>query len=157
VEAKGGLKMRKYLFLILSIVSVLGISACDNKDQKADELPEFVEVDLTVNPEKGNVNEQMTFEAKVTQGDENVEDADEVTFEIWRAKDEKHEKIKVEHTEDGIYRLEKSFQQEGTYYIISHVTARDMHNMPKKVFVVGTPSEPEDPNESKNDMNMEGH
>jgi hypothetical protein len=29
--------------------------------------------------------------------------------------------------------------------------------MPKKVFVVGTPSEPEDPSESKNSMNMEGH
>jgi len=149
--------MKKFLFLILIIVAVLIISACNNKDKKADELPEFVEVDLKVNPEKGNVNEPMVFEVKVTQGDENVEDADEVTFEIWRSKDEQHEKIKVEHTADGIYRLEKSFQQEGTYYIISHVTARDMHNMPKKVFVVGTPSEPEDPNESKNEMNMEGH
>lgn len=149
--------MRKYLFLILIIVSVLSISACNNEENKADELPDFVEVDLTVNPEKGNVNEPMVFEAKVTQGAESVEDADEVTFEIWRSKDEKHEKIKVEHTTDGIYRLEKSFQQEGTYYIISHVTARDMHNMPKKVFVVGTPSEPEDPSESKNHMNMEGH
>jgi hypothetical protein len=149
--------MKKYIFLILIIVSVLSISACNNKDQKAGELPEFVEVKLTVNPEKGNVNEPMVFEAKVTQGDENVEDADEVSFEIWRAKDEKHEKIKVEHAEDGIYRLEKTFQQEGTYYIISHVTARDMHNMPKKVFVVGTASEPEDPSESKDDMNMEGH
>ncbi|MEC1521338.1 FixH family protein [Neobacillus niacini] len=149
--------MRKYLFFMLIIVSVLSISACNNKDKKADELPEFVEVELTINPEKGNVNEPIVFEAKVTQGDENVEDADEVTFEIWRAHDEKHEKIKVEHTENGIYRLEKSFQQEGTYYIISHVTARDMHNMPKKEFVVGTASEPEDPSESKDSMKMEGH
>ena len=74
-----------------------------------------------------------------------MEDADKVTFEIWRSKDEKHEKIDVTHAEDGIYRLEKSFQQEGTYYIISHVTARDMHNMPKKEFIIGTASEPEDP------------
>ncbi|MEH7014368.1 FixH family protein [Neobacillus niacini] len=152
--------MKKFLFLILIIVSVLFISACNNKDQKSDDLPEFVEVELTVNPEKGIVNEPIVFEAKVTQGDENVEDADEVKFEIWRAKDEKHEKIKVEHTTDGIYRLEKSFQQEGTYYIISHVTARDMHNMPKKIFIVGTPSEPEDPSESNHSMDgmdMEGH
>jgi hypothetical protein len=149
--------MKKYLLLTLIFVSVLSISACNNKDKKADELPEFVEVDLTVNPEKGNVDEPLVFEAKVTQGDENVEDADEVTFEIWRSKDEKHEKIKVEHIADGIYSLKKSFQQEGTYYIISHVTARDMHNMPKKVFVVGTPSEPEDPSETKDSMNMEGH
>lgn len=152
--------MKKFLFLILIIVSVLFISACNNKEQKSDDLPEFVEVELTVNPEKGNVNEPIVFEAKVTQGDENVEDADEVKFEIWRAKDEKHEKIVVEHAEDGIYRFEKSFEQDGTYYIISHVTARDMHNMPKKVFVVGTPSEPEDPSESNHSMegmDMEGH
>jgi hypothetical protein len=152
--------MKKFLFFVLIIVSVLSISACNNNNNKADELPEFVEVVLTVNPEKGNANEPIIFEAKVTQGDENVEDADKVTFEIWRSKDEKHEKIEVKHTEDGIYRLEKSFAQEGTYYIISHVSARDMHNMPKKEFIVGTASEPEDPNESKDsmeEMDMEGH
>lgn len=140
------------------VLAFLLVSACNNKQHPAnDELPEFVEVNLTVTPENGKANEPIVFEAKVTQGDENVEDADEVKFEIWRAKDEEHEKITVEHSEDGIYRLEKTFQQEGTYYIISHVTARDMHNMPKEVFVVGTPSEPEDPSESKDDMNMEGH
>ena len=105
------------------------------------------------------MNEPIIFEAKITQGDENVEDADEVTFEIWRSKDEKHEKIDVKHAEDGIYRLEKTFEQEGTYYIISHVTARDMHNMPKKEFVVGNASEPEDPKDAKDsmEMDMEGH
>lgn len=155
--------MKKILFLLFIIVSVLSLSACNNNDDKADEaekLPEFVEVTLTVSPEKGNANEPITFEAKVTQGDENVEDADKVTFEIWRAKDEKHEKMEVKHAENGIYRLEKSFAQEGTYYIISHVSARDMHNMPKKEFIVGTASEPEDPNESKDSMegmDMEGH
>ena len=60
------------------------------------------------------------------------------------SKADKHEKVEIKHTENGIYRLEKSFPQEGTYYIISHVTARDMHNMPKKEFTIGTPSEPED-------------
>ena len=140
------------------VIAFLLVSACNNKQHPANnELPEFVEVNLTVTPENGKANEPIVFEAKVTQGDENVEDADEVKFEIWRAKDEEHEKITVEHSEDGIYRLEKTFQQEGTYYIISHVTARDMHNMPKEVFVVGTPSEPEDPSESKDHMNMEGH
>jgi outer membrane lipoprotein-sorting protein len=148
--------MKKFLFLSLAIVLLLFISACNNKDNSGEELPEFVEVELTINPENGQVNDPITFEAKVTQGDENVEDA-EVTFEIWRAKDEKHEKIDVKHAEKGIYRLEKPLEQEGTYYIISHVTARDMHNMPKKEFIVGTASEPEDPNEQKDNMNMEGH
>jgi hypothetical protein len=152
--------MKKILFLSFMVLSVFIISACNNKEQQEqadDKVPEFVEVNLSVTPEPGKANEPIVFEAKVTQGEENVEDADEVKFEIWRAKDEKHEKIEVEHSEDGIYRLEKAFEQEGTYYIISHVTARDMHNMPKKEFVVGTASEPEDPDEMKDSMNMEGH
>ena len=150
--------MKKILLMSLLVLSVILVCACNKEDHSANkDLPEFVEVDLSINPEKGKVNEPIVFEAKVTQGDENVEDADEVKFEIWRAKDEKHEKFTVEHTENGIYRLEKTFQQEGTYYIISHVTARDMHNMPKKVFVIGEPSEPEDPSEAHDDMNMEGH
>lgn len=154
--------MKKFKILSLLFLALLIVSACGNKenqdqDQADKELPEFVEVKLTITPEHGQANEPIIFEAKVTQGEENVEDADEVKFEIWRAKDENHEKVKVQHAEDGIYRLEKSFAQEGTYYIISHVTARDMHNMPKEEFVIGTASEPEDPNESKDSMDMEGH
>jgi hypothetical protein len=150
--------MKKFLLVSLSILFIMIISGCNSKDndQTSDELPEFVEVKLSVMPEKGQVNEPITFEAKVTQGEENVEDAEKVTFEIWRAKDEKHEKMEIKHAEDGIYRLEKTFQKEGTYYIISHVTARDMHNMPKEVFVVGAASEPEDPNEAHDSMDMEG-
>jgi hypothetical protein len=154
--------MKKFKILSILILALLIVSACGNKDnqnQADNELPEFVEVKLTVTPEHGQVNEPIIFEAKVTQGEEDVEDADEVKFEIWRAKDENHEKVEVQHAEDGIYRLEMSFAQEGTYYIISHVTARDMHNMPKKEFVIGTASEPEGPEESKDSMegmDMEG-
>lgn len=123
--------------------------SCNKKDQE-DTLPQMVEVNLSIKPNPGELGKPVTFEAKVTQGKDQVEDA-EVIFEIWRAKNDKHEKVEIKHSENGVYRLEKSFNQEGTYYIISHVTARDMHNMPKKEFVVGTPSEPEDAN-AKNSM-----
>lgn len=151
--------MKKNLIWALAILTLLVLTAC-NKNQPSNEVPEMLDVKLTVNPEKGEINQPIIFEAKVTQGNENVEDAKSVKFEIWRAHAEEHEKIDVKHAEDGIYRLEKTFQEEGTYYIISHVTARDMHNMPKKEFVVGTPSEPEDPSDAKDsmeDMDMEGH
>jgi len=123
--------------------------SCNKKDQE-DNLPQMVEVDLSIKPNPGELGKPITFEAKVTQGKDQVEDA-EVIFEIWRAKNDNHEKVEIKHSENGIYRLKKAFNQEGTYYIISHVTARDMHNMPKKEFVVGTPSEPEDAN-GKNTM-----
>jgi len=44
---------------------------------------------------------------------------------------------------NGVYVLERGFSIEGTYYIYAHVTAEKMHNMPKKEFVIGQPSEPE--------------
>lgn len=135
--------MKKMIFALLVLLLGVGIlTACSQDEDEVEPL--FIEVDLSISPEKGEVHEPVTFEAKVTYGEENVTDADEVLFEIWRAHDENHEKIEVKHAEDGIYRLEQTFEQEGTYYIISHVTARDMHNMPKKEFVIGEPSEPEE-------------
>ncbi|MED3625454.1 FixH family protein [Bacillus thermocopriae] len=151
--------VRKISFMITVLLLILTATACNKQADHPNNPPEMIEVDLSVNPKKAKPNEPVVFEAKVTQGKEVVTDADEVVFEIWRAKDEKHTKIEVKHVENGIYRLEKTFSQEGTYYIISHVTARDMHNMPKKEFVVGKPSEPEINNEkeSMDEMNMEEH
>ncbi|WP_042457490.1 FixH family protein [Neobacillus dielmonensis] len=150
----------KKLLLGIMVLFLLGLmAACNKDDQGKNDVPELLEVKLSITPEKATANQPVTFEAKVTQGGEAVTDADEVKFEIWRAKDEHHEKIKIEHAENGIYRLEKSFPQDGTYYIISHVTARDMHNMPKKEFIIGEPSEPEDgkSSDSMEGMDMEGH
>ncbi|MEH7437057.1 FixH family protein [Neobacillus drentensis] len=136
--------MKKLVFVFISVLVLSLMASCSNQHENHSEQPQMLDVDLTVNPEKGEINEPITFSAKVTQGKEKVNDADEVLFEIWRSKDEKHEKVEIKNPKNGIYSLEKAFQQEGTYYIISHVTARDMHNMPKKEFIVGKPSEPED-------------
>ncbi|MFJ7725700.1 FixH family protein [Neobacillus sp. NPDC097160] len=152
--------MKKFLSIFLTVLFLSIAVSCDQQQKEnAGKPPEMIDVVLSVKPSTEELNKPITFEAKVTQGNENVNDADAVIFEIWRAKDEKHEKIEIKHAENGVYRLEKTFQQEGTYYIISHVTARDMHNMPKKEFIVGTPSEPEDPKakDSMDDMNMDDH
>lgn len=134
--------MKKLLLTIMITFAGIITAACSQ--QEVEEEPQFLDVQLTVFPEKAQVNEEITFEAKVTYGPEEVKDADEVKFEIWRAHAEEHEKIVVEHSENGIYRLKKSFNDEGTYYLVAHVTARSMHNMPKIEFIVGNPSEPED-------------
>ena len=152
--------MKKLFVFLMTVLCLSIVISCSNKKEQADDLPQMVDVALTVQPDPGKMNEPITFEAKVTQGKDKVADA-EVIFEIWRSKDDKHEKVEIKHTENGIYRLEKSFPQEGTYYIISHVTARDMHNMPKKEFTIGTPSEPEDASSKDTmdgmEMNEEGH
>jgi hypothetical protein len=148
--------MKKLLLLLITIL-LLGIAvSCSQQEEGAGDLPKIVEVDLSIKPATGEVNKPITFEATVTQGNEKINDAN-VVFEVWRAKDQAHKKITIKNPENGVYRLKKTFQEEGTYYIISHVTARDMHNMPKKEFVVGTPSEPEDAKatDSMDGMNMD--
>jgi hypothetical protein len=124
--------MKRILFLSLCVLFVL--AGC-SKDEKLDELPEFVEVVIKT-PETINVNEEVVIEALVTQGDEKVEDAEKVEFELWKSDQETHEKILGEHQGNGIYTIKKTFQEAGDYFVIAHVTARDMHNMPKKEFRV---------------------
>ncbi|MEH7416689.1 FixH family protein [Neobacillus drentensis] len=148
--------MKKLILLLIACLSLSVAVSCSNDQEKTGNMPEMVDVNLSVKPNPGEPNKPLIFEARVTQGKEKINDA-EVTFEIWRSKAANHEKITVKHTEDGVYRLEKTFQQEGTYYIISHVTARDMHNMPMKEFTVGKPSEKEDSttDHTMDSMNMD--
>lgn len=148
--------MKKVMILVISFLLLGVVSACSNETKKTNEIPQMLNVELSVKPDKIKPNEPVTFEAKVTQDNKPVNDADEVVFEIWRANAAQHEKIEIKHPKNGIYSLKKTFSEEGTYYIISHVTARNMHNMPKKEFIVGTPSTPENSNtNSMNGMNMD--
>lgn len=87
-------------------------------------------------PETIKVNEEVVIKVLVTQGDEKVEDADKVEFEINKSGEETSEKIIGRHKGDGIYFITKTFQDVGEYSVIAHVTARDMYNMPKKEFTV---------------------
>ncbi|WP_034301015.1 FixH family protein [Bacillus cihuensis] len=140
--------MRKKVGSMLVIVLMIVLVACSNLQEK-DIEPKMLNVDLTINPKQAEVNDVVTFKAKVTYGDEEVMDADEVKFEIWRSQSENHETIEVKHLKDGVYQLEKTFSEEGTYYVYAHVTAKDLHNMPKEEFVIGTASEPEEKSTSK--------
>ncbi|WP_285766021.1 FixH family protein [Peribacillus sp. SI8-4] len=118
---------------------------------KEEEIPKMLNVDLAVDPIQGQVKEPVKFQAKVTYGDDKVKDADDVSFEIWLANSADHEKIAAKHIGNGIYEIVKTFDEEGTYYVYAHVTARDSHNMPKEEFVIGKPSPPEQ-NDGKKEM-----
>lgn len=133
---------------LLAIVMLFVLTACstnNNSDSQAsNEELDFLDVQLTITPEKAQVNEPIQFQAKVMFGSKPVKKAEEVTFEIWRSQSENHEKVVVNHVKDGNYELTKAFAEEGTYYIYAHVTAEGMHSMPKKEFVVGKPSAAEE-------------
>lgn len=87
-------------------------------------------------PEQIAANKDLVLQAKVTQTDKPVDDAKEVMFELWRGDEQEHEKIEAKLTSDGIYQIEKQFAEPGDYTMIAHVTAREMHTMPKKTFQV---------------------
>ena len=124
--------MKKFFLLLFS--SVLIFVGCSNQTTDHQEIPELIEVAVETSPSTLTVKEVIRIEAKVTQGEEVVKDADEMKFEIWKdgQTDDQHEKISGKlDKEKGVYYIEKAFDEPGHYNVISHVTARDMHNMPK--------------------------
>lgn len=138
--------MKKYVLLILAMMLVLAGCGSKNDDTQGQSLPTpaMIDVALTLSPDHIEAGTSVTISAKVTQANENVEDADEVLFEVWKKDDKEHEMINGVHQGEGVYTIEKSFDAEGVYYVISHVTARSMHNMPKKEFIVGNPEDHHD-------------
>lgn len=135
--------------IALIVLATLFITACSSneKDKNNQGQPhignlEVIAVQTHITPEKGQPGAPIKIEALVTQGTEKVLDANEVLFEIWRKGQEgEHEKILGSHKGEGIYAIEKAFTEEGLYYVISHVTARQMHTMPTNAFVIGKVSD----------------
>lgn len=144
--------MKRILSLIVCIVFVSILGACGENsndehanhmssnggsDMEEEQTIEPLQVDLQI-PDTINPNQATKIQAFVTVGNEKVDDANEVMFEIWK-EGAKEESEMLEGTSDGegVYSVEETFEAEGTYFVVSHVTARDMHNMPKKEVTVG--------------------
>ncbi len=106
------------------------------------------------------VNEEVVLSVKVTQGDEAVDDADSVEFEVWESgMRDASEMIDGQLTEDGVYEAKYTFDHDGVYYMFAHTTARGLHVMPKQELTVGTPDMskvmPDESDDSMSDMNHE--
>ena len=135
--------MRKWLFLLLAVVCGLVVTACSENNQEetgkgeASGAPVPLEVAIRL-PKMIQPNQEVKVEAMVTQGKEKVEDADEVKFEIWKKGQAHHKMLTGKHEKDGVYSVQTSFAEKGSYFVIAHVTARGIHNMPQKEFSVGT-------------------
>ncbi len=82
--------------------------------------------------------EEMMLEALVTQGEELVNDANEVTFEVWQEGQKEHSEM-VDYTDvdEGVYSAPFTFGEEAVYFVQPHVTARGMHVMPVHEIAVG--------------------
>lgn len=138
LNEKDGVYLKRLLFIILMVILV-GCSPSLNGESNntLDEIPQMVEVKIKTTPEDILPNKEINIHAHVSQGNEDVDDADEVLFEIWKRGQEEHKKIPGESQGNGIYAVNTNFDEEGIYYIVAHVTARQMHLMPKKELIVG--------------------
>lgn len=132
-----GICMKK---LLIVAASVLMLTACGQESKQGGheghsssaETKEVkpLTVDLKV-PTKVKVGDKVEITATVKHGDEAVNQADEVMFELIKDKDMKNSvKEKVKNAEKGVYTLEYIFKEKGNYNVISHVTAHNQHTMP---------------------------
>ncbi|GGH22804.1 FixH family protein [Paenibacillus segetis] len=132
------IKLSSILTLVI-ILMIIGGCSKENHSMHSDEgALEPIQVNLQITPNEPSAGEPVTFEAKVTYGGENVDDAKEVIFEFWKEgnDDAKHTKVTVTSEGQGLYKHGETFLEPGIYYVISHVTAHDQHSMPMVKFTV---------------------
>jgi hypothetical protein len=133
--------MKRKIGLLVAVFILATLAACGKEEQGIKdtdgEMPLPLEVELTVT-EQVEVDGTVEMAAVVTQGDEKIEDADEVVFEIWEeGKKDESVKIDSKNEKDGLYTGETTFDHEGLFHVQVHVTARALHLMPKKEVTVG--------------------
>ncbi len=105
-----------------------------NHDSPSSDEIRSLEVDLQA-PESIQSGEAAEFTAHVTSNEEDVSDADQVMFEVLQG-EESMEMVEVEHTENGEYVFEYTFEEPGEYSVIAHVDAYQLHTMPEESVTV---------------------
>ena len=131
--------MKKFLILFITLIFMM--TGCTNSESEVnkEEERELLEVDL-IAPEDILAGNEVVLAAEVKLGEEKVEDADEVKFEVRKVGDENSEMIEAAHQGKGMYEIKKIFKEDGEYLVTAHVTARSMHNMPSEKITVGNPA-----------------
>lgn len=153
--------MKKKLGFLMLTFMLIALAACGNDNAKGDpdtDLDELQSLDVELHvTEEADVDETVDMEADVTYGDENVDDADEVIFEVWEEGDQDNsEMIDSTNNEDGSYSAETAFDHDGLFHVQVHVTARDLHTMPKKEITVGEGGEYDEAVNAEDEFDTDG-
>ncbi|MED3980721.1 FixH family protein [Priestia megaterium] len=119
---------------IFIISLCLLLTACGQEPAQSTnaEQPKPLDVNLQ-GPEALQKNESGIYKAEVTYGDEKVknDDVEMIEFEIEKKDGEgKGKMLKPKQIGEGVYEIQTSFSEPGTYTVQSHVSAKGTHNMP---------------------------
>ncbi len=119
----------------ISIISLcLLLTACGQEPAQSTnaEQPKPLDVNLQ-GPGALQKNESGIYKAEVTYGDEKVknDDVEMIEFEIEKKDGEgKGKMLNPKQIGEGVYEIQTSFSEPGTYTVQSHVSAKGTHNMP---------------------------
>ncbi|WP_026691253.1 FixH family protein [Alteribacter aurantiacus] len=136
------------------------VTACgqeeENGNESATDEQNFGPIEVEVLMDEEGDPGDWELQALVTQGDDPVNDADEVTFEVWRqGQKEDSDMLDYEDVTDGVYTASYTFEDEDVYYVVPHVTARDMHVMPTHQIIIGDAEVKEEEEEHDHDHDDE--
>ncbi|MFG6149782.1 FixH family protein [Halobacillus sp. B23F22_1] len=133
--------MIKHLIIFTCIILLAACGTSQDNESASEEDTEIVqpEVEVVFEDEPLPISEETSIQAIVTADDEPIIDADYVEFEIWNEAEgeEESETIEAEHQEEGLYEIDYTFEESGTYQVIAHTQARDVHTMPQVEVQVG--------------------
>lgn len=132
------------MLAVLAISAAILVACGDEAETPVDtnaNVNDVIEVKVDIlTPEAVEAKEVVKLEVKLTQGDEIVNDADDVKFEVWESgMRDAGQMIDGEFVGDGIFSAETTFDHDGVYYMYAHTNARGMHIMPKQQITVGNP------------------
>lgn len=153
--------MQRKTGILIMLLGLIVLSACnsesDNTSEETEEALPMLEVEFEL-PEAAGVDEEIAMEAVVTYGDEKVKDADEVMFEFWeKGNEDDSTKIEAKNNKDGTYTARTTFDRDGVFEMYAHVTARDLHTMPKKSITVGEGASEENGHATVDDEQEQAH
>lgn len=124
--------------LFIGLLGLLG--ACNKEEEELiTEAPEIFQLaaEFTA-PEMADVGETVALKTIVTQGEEKVDEADEVVYEVWEEGEKATSKmIESVNEGNGVYTAETSFDHDGLFHIQVHVTANAQHTMPLVEVTIG--------------------
>jgi hypothetical protein len=124
---------RQSIIVVVLLAVAFIVVACQGNEQEDISLDASpLEVEFTTNTDVTlTLSQTIELSILVTQDGDAVEDAEEVSFEIWYAGEDEHETIPATHQGKGKYTIGKTIEQEGTLNVMYHVTARGFHSMKK--------------------------
>lgn len=136
------------LKMLLGLFTLILMTACNQDNtghenhQNTPQIPGSQKLTLSfqANPAQPDPGQSVELQATVIDGNQPVTDA-RVELEVWKKGNKKHDMLPAKHSEKGIYKATATYQEEGEYLVIVHVTTPMVHQMIDSKFQVGQAQE----------------